>query len=202
MILKITENQFKKLLLEETEGIESFLSKIIEKYPESEKSIDLIRDFIIKSECKKIDVIKFSKPAYGISLSDRVLINETAFMTTFTMFIFIVFHEIAHQYQYKKYGEKKMYDVYLGDLSLEDGAIWMKHMETVADEFATRKVREVVKMGGIEPGSNQYKGFYKNVPLSQFQSLIAGIKAEIKRQNIKDSSKISEMMYNWVKQNV
>lgn len=198
MNIFISENQLKNLLLEETAGLDSFISMVVEKYPQSKDYVDVIKEFIVNSNCRKIEVGKVNG-AFGVSLSDRVLISDACFNQPFSMFLFILFHEIAHQYQYKKYGEEKMYEVYLGKISMEDGANWMKQIEIIADEFATRKVRQLQKMGALPPNENIFKSFYKNIPINHFIGLITKIKSELQRQNVTNPSEVSEIIYNWVR---
>lgn len=198
MRLIFSEQQVKNILLEETLGLDAFLNKVVEKYPESKDHINVIKEFILNSNCKKIEIGKVNG-AYGVSLSDRVLISDICFNQTFQMFLFILFHEIAHQYQYKKYGEEKMYEVYLGDLSMEEAAKWMKQIEIVADEFAGRKVRELRNLGAIPKDTKLFQSFYMNIPTEHFVNLISKVKAELKKQNITDPSEVSEIIYNWVR---
>ena len=111
------------LLNEETAGIDDFIQKIIATYPETENFIDKIKSFIEDSNCKKIEVARFKYPALGLALHNGVLFNKTIFNQTLSNFLFIIFHEIAHQYQYKKYGDDKMYEFYLGDIDVKEAAI-------------------------------------------------------------------------------
>lgn len=200
MKILISNTQLKNIIFEETMGIDSFIDLMINKYPQSKDYVDVIKKFIEDSDCKRIDVGPMMH-GYGVSLSDRVLINQASFYTPFPMFLFIVFHEIAHQFQYKKYGEEKMYEVYLGEVDVKEAANWMKEVEIVADEFATRKVRQLQKMGAIDPNEKPFKTFYKNMPVQHFINLITQIKYEIKKQGKTNPSEISELIYNWVKPN-
>lgn len=189
------------ILTEETQGIEPFIERILIRYPELEPHIDKVKSFIENSNCKKIEVAKFKYPALGLALHNGVLFNETIFSHTLPSFLFIIFHEIAHQYQYKKYGDDKMYEFYLGNLDVKDAAIAMKEIEVIADELATRKVREFVKLGVA--GENHYgmKAFYKNVPLSHFESLIKLAKKQIREMGVTDFDGVSTAFYNMVKVN-
>jgi hypothetical protein len=194
----INEKQLENLILEETLGLDNFLLMVVDKFPQCKDYIDVIQEFIVNSNCRRIEVGKVNG-AFGVSLSDRVLISDTCFKQPFEMFLFILFHEIAHQYQYKKYGEEKMYEIYLGEISLEEGANWMKQIEIIADEFATRKVRQLQKMGAIPIDTKIFKSFYQNIPINHFIGLITKIKSELKRQNVTNPSEVSEIIYNWVR---
>jgi hypothetical protein len=189
------------LITEETANIDSFLNKIIARYPQTEKFIGDIKSFIENSDCKKVEVAKFKYPALGLAVHNGVLFNEVVFNQPLPNFLFIIFHEIAHQYQYKKYGDDKMYEFYLGEIDVKDAAIAMKEIEMIADEFASRKVREFVKLGFISQPNNPALSQYKNVPLPHFEALINQTKQMIKDKGLSDFDDIADIFYNMVKVN-
>jgi hypothetical protein len=197
----LTESQYRKLIVEETSGIDDFMQRIIETYPETKEYSDKIKSFIENSGCKKIEVSKFKYPALGMALHNGVLFNEQIFNQNLPMFLFIVFHEIAHQYQYKKYGAEKMYEYYIGEIDLKEAAEAMKKIEIIADELANRKVREFEKMGLIKSDERRYHSVYKNIPISHFERLIDASRKEIKKVGYKDFDTISDVFYNMVKVN-
>jgi hypothetical protein len=199
--MNLKEN-IRKVLKEETQGIESFLMQIMETYPETESFIGSIESFIQNSNCKKIEVAAFKYPALGLSMHNGVLFNQFIFKQQLPDFLFIVFHEIVHQYQYKKYGDEKMYEFYLDEIDVKDAAIAMKKIEMIADEFANRKVREFIKLGFIN-GTNKKSLFsiYKDVPLNHFERLISQTKDTIRSKNISSFDEISEIFYNMIKVN-
>ena len=82
-----------------------------------------------------------------MSLTDNVILNKSVFNSDLYKFIFVLFHEIAHQYQYRKYGIERMYALYNGKLPINDAVEWLRYTESVADQFAIRKCRELQKMG-------------------------------------------------------
>ena len=189
------------LITEETANIDSFLNKIIARYPQTEKFIGDIKSFIENSDCKKVEVAKFKYPALGLALHNGVLFNDVVFNQTLPNFLFIIFHEIAHQYQYKKYGDDKMYEFYLGEIDVKDAAIAMKEIEMIADEFASRKVREFVKLGFISQPNNSALLQYKNVPLPHFEALISQTKQTIKDKGVSSFDDIADIFYNMIKVN-
>lgn len=199
----ITESQYRKLIVEETSGIDDFMKRIIETYPTTEDYSDKIKSFIENSGCKKIEVSKFKYPALGLALHNGVLFNESIFKQELPYFLFVVFHEIAHQYQYKKYGAEKMYEYYIGEIDLKEAAQAMKNIEIIADELATRKIREFKKLGLINNNehSDFGNGVYKKIPLIHFAKLIESSRNEIKKVGYKDFDTISDVFYNMVKVN-
>jgi hypothetical protein len=195
------QEHIKRILKEETEGIEPFLNQVMETYPETKEFIDKIGSFIENSNCRKIEVAPFKYPALGLSQYNGVLFNQVIFKQKLSDFLFIVFHEIAHQYQYKKYGTEKMYEFYLDDIDVKEAAIAMKQVEIIADEFADRKVREFIKLGLIDTPSKKMLSVYKDVPLNYFEKLISDIKNKIKSKNVNRFEEIADIFYNMIKVN-
>jgi hypothetical protein len=192
------EETIRRILREETQGINKFIDTIDSKFRLSEDLKQFLIDFINKSNCKNIEFSGFKAPAFGFALHDGVLINKIILNNQLDFILFVIFHEVAHQYQFKKYGVEKMYECYVGDMSVEDAAKFMKKTEEVADDFAARKMRELYKKGLID---RLYIApqMYKNMPLSQLIFMISNYKNQMKSKNITSPEKISEFFYNMVK---
>jgi hypothetical protein len=94
-----------------------------------------------------------------------------------------------------------MYEFYLGEIGVREAAILMKKLETVADEFATRKVREFVRMGLISQPNTPGLALYNNVSLSYFENFISQIKNEILRKGYNNFDQVAELFYNMIKMN-
>ena len=193
----ITEN-CSSTLKEESVGLDAFKLKTLDRFHEVTHFWDIIEDFIINSDCKKIEMTQIPY-AIGASLIDRVIINPSAFNQPLTKFIFTLFHEIAHQYQYEKYGHQNMTEIYTNRLSIDEAANFMYNIEIVADEFATRKLRELVKLGYLDKNTKLPTGFYKTLPIDNFKRLISTVKSKIPDVEHKTPEKINEVLYNWIK---
>ena len=198
MKIIINENQLKQLL--EQEGFDELTVKVSERYPDSVYLMRFISDFVKKSGCQKINIESLKHVAMGLSLVDRVVINEKSLNLPLSNFLYTLLHEVAHQYQYKKYGIDKMYGVYTGDISVNEGAEFMKYVENVADDFAIRKLREINKLfdDKIKINANISKT-YENIPIDYYKSLINIFIKKIKDSNYSSKEDISEILYNYVK---
>lgn len=194
MKIVITEEQLSRILREEMEGIDSFLDIIISKFPQMRNHIDILRNFLNKSNCKKISFGTMNGVA-GISTHDRVLLNNNILNMDLCRFLFIVFHEVAHQYQYKKYGEEKMYEFYYDKITTKEAAKLMKDVELIADNFADRKIRECANLGFIKYKDHK---IYNTIPLSHFEHMIGTIKQKMKDNNVKSYDDIVRIIYNFV----
>ena len=76
MKIILTEDQYKSLFLEETNGIDSFISELLNAYPRLESHIDYVKKFIENSNCQNIEFGTFKLPASGLSLHNKVVINK------------------------------------------------------------------------------------------------------------------------------
>ena len=189
---------FKTLINEETDGITIFLNKIQSEYDISDSLYVEMLDFIEESGCKKIEFAKFNYPALGLALHNGVLINSNMIGDNLSFLIFVIFHEVAHQFQFKKYGDKIMYGVYSGDVSIDEAAKFMKHTEEVADEFAMRKIRELQKKGLIDD-NYRANSPYRNISVQSIKSMIIRFRDDLKNKNITSPNDISKYFYNMVK---
>jgi hypothetical protein len=198
MIKKLTK---RKLMLESAEGLDSFINQVMSRYPELEKFKDDIIDVINKSGCKNIEIRQL-KGVLGFALHDRLVISSACFNYDKFFFLFVLFHELAHQYQFKKYGMDKMYEIYSEDISVNEGVDFLIQQESVADEFADRKVRELVRKNKtknkIEFAPSHSR---KNYSRGAFHGQIIQMRNYIKSQGITDKVNIGEILYNFIKQN-
>lgn len=186
--------------MEETNGLNSFIDEIDKSFNISEELKTVLINFINNSECKNIEFHDFNKNIGGISLSTGVVINRDVLNENLEWLLFVIFHEIAHQYQYKKYGADVMYSIYVGDISIEEGAKILRKTEEIADDFAHRKTRELQKKGLIDK-SYMPPRIYKNMKDFSLMRLIDSMKNNLKSKGIKDSEEISKYLYNMVKNN-
>ena len=193
------QETIRRILKEETQGIDNFLDELSNVYDISEELRDFLKNFIEKSNCKRINIANLNMGAAGLALDTGVLINKKLFNSyPLPFLLFVIFHEISHQYQFKKYGEDIMYKCYLGEISIKESAEFMKQVEEVADEFATRKIRDIQNKGLIT------KSFippqvYKNTPLVKIEQLISYFRDMMKKNNVDTPKKVSEFIYNMTK---
>jgi len=196
MKIVLTENQYKSIILEETNGIDSFIDELLIAYPRLESYIDLVKKFIEDSNCQDIELGTFRFPASGISLHNKVVINKRILKNTLENTLFVIFHEVAHQYQYKKYGSSMMHRFYVGEVDMDEAVRFLKYTENVADQFGLRKCREFVKLGLL---TKEYvpKGGYDNYSDMMFVNYLNMLRDKIKGSGETDDEKISECLYNW-----
>jgi hypothetical protein len=198
MKIIITESQY-KLLLEATEGLDEFLETLKNELKLSDKLIDEVKSIFEKTDCKKVSLEMLSGPD-GLALHNKLVINPQIFKKyNPTQALFIIFHELAHQYQFKKYGAEKMMGLYLNEVPLDDAAEAMAKYEAVADEFGVRKVRELNQKGLLDSKHPPLKGYGNNPSASRFKYMLHIIRTELTRKGVDNIDKAAEYIYNMVK---
>lgn len=188
----------RRVIKEETSGLGDFIETLRSNFNMSDELVRFVKNFIENSNCNKIEFAKFKYAALGAALHNGVLINNVVLNSSLEVALFSIFHEIAHQYQYKKYGIEKMYEFYNDEISVIETAKFMKEVETIADSFASRKIRELQKMGLISRNFVPIE-VYKNVSESQLASFINNIRSQLRSKNITSPDDISEFWYNLLK---
>jgi hypothetical protein len=197
MKIIINESQY-KLLLEATEGLDQFLETLKNEYKLSDELIDEIKSIFEKTDCKKVSFEKLTN-AMGLALHNKLVINPDIFKNNATQGLFIIFHELAHQYQFRKYGAEKMMGLYLNEVPLDEAAEAMAKYEAVADEFGVRKVRELNQKGLLDSKYPPIKGYGNNPSVSKFKYLLYTIRTELTRRGVDNIDKAAEYIYNMVK---
>ena len=192
------EESIRRILKEETERVDGFLDEISSVYDMSDELRDFVKKFITESNCERIDFANFKMAgAMGVAIKSGVLINKIALTRSLPFLLFLIFHEIAHQYQFKKYGVDIMYNCYIGDISEMEAAEFMKHTEEVADDFASRKIRELQKLNLI--GDYKPIQMYRDLPIQQVMMMVNRYRDNMMMNNIDSPEKVSEYFYNIVK---
>jgi hypothetical protein len=206
MNIILTESQYFKLLNEETGGLDMFVDRIVEKFPETEDYRDVMKSNIEKSGCQNIGFEPMSM-ANGLSLHNRVVISSGLLEdglkpnpNALADLMFVIFHEIAHQHQYNKYSKELIYDMYTGELETDGAVGFLRYIENVADQFALRKCRQLQSMGVIPADQNvRDAGGYDNYTDKMFEGYLNMLKGKVQKAGITDPEDISELIYNMIK---
>ena len=195
------KNLIRRILKEETANLNSFIDQLRSKYEMSDELVEFLTDFIEDSGCQKIEFATFKYPALGASLHNGVLINKSVLNNSLEYVLFVIFHEVAHQYQYKKYGEQKMYDFYNDEISVMEAAKFMQYTENIADDFGARKIRELQRKGLIDSKFISPQT-YKTISSNQLVAFIERMRSQMRSSNITSPDKISEFFYNTIKKEI
>ena len=194
MRILINERQY-NLLTEDTNGLDLFLDMLESTFPEVSNFKELLKTFIEGSNCQNIEFRPIHMGAFGLALHDKVVISPNVLRFPLNSVLYIILHEIAHQYQYKKYGKEKMYELYTGELQIDDAVKFLRHTESVADQFSIRKCRELAKLGLINLEGLIKSGNYANVDDMSFKTLLVKLRNSIRGKHMGNPDKVSELLY-------
>lgn len=185
------------LLNEQSDGIDDFINHLKKKFPFVIKFEEPLRKTILNSGCKKIEIHDIGF-ATGLALHDKVVFSPRAFIGGINYVLYVVFHEIAHQYQYKKYGGEFMYKIYQNEVDIDEAVKTLRGYETVADQFAMRKLREFLKLGLIQKWGIPTKGTYEGISDGHLKEILLKLRDIILKSGVTDVEKISETYYNYM----
>lgn len=204
----LNEEQYSRLLLEDVQGIDEFMDELSLYYRRLKpEHLAKIKFDIGSSGCEKVEFSPFSKEftvgnnsPSGLSLPHGVMLNVKTLDYPLPIMIYILFHEIGHQYQYKKYGEEFAFKLYRNDADIDESIQQLKQIETTADQFGIRKCREYLKLGIIDRDlMSGQKGAYDNIKREVFEEYINKFKNKIVEMGVNTPDEIGTMMYNWIK---
>jgi len=201
-IIRLSESDLtrivKRVIFEQAQGESEFIQTIVDRYDISDELKNEIINTIKNSECKNITFENISM-GDGLSLGDRLILTPGTLNYTLGRFLFILFHELAHQYQFKKYGMEKMLELYNDEMDIKEAAQFMKNVESVADEFAVRKLKNIEKKGLVTLSrSDMFKG-YDGITVDRLEMMIKIFRDQLRNSNIKGAKNISEYLYNMVR---
>ena len=111
MKILLKEHQY-NFLLEQIVGLNSFLLMFGMRYNLTGKNIKDLELLIKNSGCKNIQVLDIKGPL-GYTLHDKLVISKKLLDSgNLSLVLFVLFHELAHSFQFKKYGDNVMYKIY------------------------------------------------------------------------------------------
>lgn len=183
IIKKILKEQISEK--ETQEGFKEFYELFRKNYEKTENFDSIVEELI--SDIKKSPTPKITLSERGMfcgmSLTDNVILNSSMFNRTLYGFIFVLFHEIAHQYQYKKYGKNLLYDLTTNELT-ESTLDKLMDIEQVADRFGKNMANKystkfnIPKGVIVSPYANRESGKHG------YRRLIQRIQEEIKKGTV------------------
>ena len=176
-----------------TKGLDSFINTIrIAKPKWCESTIFELSDFIVSSGCRSIEFRKMSNRAMGISKTDTCILNLDVLILPDEYTLYIILHEVAHQYQYTKHGKNLVLDVYLESTQLDEAAKKLLSVEQIADRLAIAKLNKILKRNNFEianPIISRYLGLND---LTQIKNHLSKIRKEVSERNLSNIEEIND----------
>ena len=176
-----------------TLGLAAFIKTIrIDKPTLCENTILALIDFIVSSGCRAIEFRKMSNRAMGISKTDVCILNYDVLKLPDEYTLYIILHEVSHQYQYRKHGKNLVLDVYLESTPLDDAAKKLLLVEQIADRLAIAKLNWILKETNIklsQPIVSRYLGL---TDLTQIKNHLNKIRKEISEKDLSTIEEIND----------
>jgi hypothetical protein len=174
-------------------GLKQLITTIKDKYNTSTDSLNYLEDVVIKSKCKKIEIVNFKYPVGGMCLHDSLLLNKSIFTEDYVEMLFCLFHELTHIYQFNKYGAEKMYGLLDINTDVNKLANWLKSIELTADEMGKRQLQKMIRLGLIKTDKVSILGRYKLVPEYHFLKIVDENRKILSDLTIRDCESISDL---------
>jgi hypothetical protein len=153
-----------------------------------------IQDFIKSSGCKDFKFLPLKSTTGGISAPNYCIISSNLEHIPLNVYLYIILHEISHQFQYKKYGRDVALSIY-DSTPIEESLETLLFLESQADRLAIFKLKQLNKKHNLDLEIPEYRYLgMKNT--SKLKSYINGIKKEVLEFNLKDIDLINEYLLN------
>lgn len=161
----------------------------LENLPQLQKDI---QDFIKSSGCKDFKFLPLNPITGGISAPNYCIISTNLNHIPLNVYLYIILHEIAHQFQYKKYGNNVALPVY-DSTPIEESLTILLFLEGQADRLAIKKLKELNKKHNLNLEIPRYR-YFGMVDTSKLKTYIGEIKQEVSKYNLKDIELINKYM--------
>lgn len=185
---------------EKVQGLERFI-EWIDLVKENEVSPELLGDVMSMIERSGCPSIRFEKllGALGISLTTACIVSSSALNMPLQRLFYIIFHELAHQYQYTKHGEEFAEAVYFGEGDSIAGARLLLKIENTADRYAYKIVKHLFEKHGLPFNAKNFDLVYKHATPEGISTYIDNLRETIKTHNLTNVHEVNELIYNMVK---
>jgi len=130
----------------------------------------------------------------GMARDGQLIFSTRILNSSPSYLIATIFHELAHLYQYRKYGRDFVLHLYTDDQSkIKENAQFLKKVENTADRFAAAKTAFYAKKYNFE---FNYPMFYKRCLDSYFENHLSRIKSIVKQNKFTTIDEINDCIYN------
>lgn len=177
-------------------GLGEFLYQLTEQHPSLTPRLALVQEFIVRSGCPEIRILPL-RMSLGASLQNFVLISPALIKSPLEYCLYGLFHEIAHQYQYRKYGDR-ISRIFLTDKNVKENANFLRKIELTADSYSLKKCRDLARKGILQMDKIQKAGSYSNFELKDFIDYLKSFRKIIKLHGISDVSQMDDIFYEYI----
>lgn len=178
-----------------TKGLDAFLAKLQERYPQNVCALPKLREIILNSRTPEIGFDRLT--VGGISTTTKCIINSDVIGFEFRLVLYMILHEICHQMQYTKHGEQIAYNIWTDKIPMEQAIDELLKLENAADRWAIMATKSIFKScGWKEP---QIRPVYKDTPRGMIAKLIGDIRKAAQQKRFVNINQVNEYLYNTVR---
>lgn len=161
-------------------------------------ALDLFYSFYHRSGCKKITQLSFEKTKLGFSEQGIIYLNKLVFDLPIHYFLYVILHEIAHQFQYKKYGKDYVLDLYMHPDKYDK--FW--EVERVADRIAIKKTIEILKKDNKKSSVKLISIYNTETKKDYIKKYLKDLNTEINENGFKTIEEINNYLIQKNKEHV
>jgi hypothetical protein len=154
-----------------------------------------IEKFIDASCCVKFSFLDLGKRAAGFSTPNECVVSTSIFQLPLEYMLYILLHEVSHQYQYKKYGKNLCLDIYKSEISLDEAVSKLLHIESVADRLALAKMKFILKTCNVPLQIDPIPRYLGNTNYEYFKKYISDIRENVNLLNLETIEEINAYIY-------
>lgn len=179
------------------EGLEQFIKTLKDTFKENHSVIDDLKDYIVKSGCEAIGFDTLYG-ASGISKTDKCVISDKILSRPIENVLYVILHEVSHQYQYSKYGKDVMWDSYNSNIDIEKAVDLLMNIELVADRLAIIKSKHLLDSNGVK-NYKQATAVYPKMSRQYFKNHLESLRKSVSDKNISNVDGVNNMMHDELK---
>lgn len=187
-----------QLLEHQTNGVSEFANTLKKMFPSVDSDMwNDLTTIINNTSCPLIRFEKLHQTVGGISKTDECIINVTAITNNLSQSLFIILHEVGHQFQYSKHGKNIALSIYL-DENVTDSVDRLIEIESTADRFASKQTNRLCQKYGI-PTNFELPKYNIDQNKSFLIQYVSGLKHMIKQKKLNNIESINDLIYNMIK---
>ena len=180
------------------QGLDEFMKQLKKAFPEYSGVLDDLESYIVSSGCPAI-AFETLYGAQGISKTDKCIVSDLVLKSTIEKALYVILHEISHQYQYAKYGKNVMWDAYSSNIDIEQAIDLLMNIELVADRLAVLKTTQILRSNRVSD-FKPVTSLYKTVSRSYFKSHLESLRKSVQEKGVDSIEGANEIIYNKLKE--
>ena len=180
------------------QGLDEFMKRLNEAFPEHPGVLDDLESYIVSSGCPAI-AFETLYGAQGISKTDKCIVSDQVLKSSIEKALYVILHEISHQYQYAKYGKNVMWDAYSSRIDIDQAIDLLMNIELVADRLAVLKATQILRSNRVID-FKPIVSLYKAVNRSYFKSHLESLRDAVTKKGVDSIEGANELMYNKLKE--